>query len=383
MILITGGMGYIGTHLVLELMEDDEEVVILDNLCNSSRSTLERIARVAGRTPAFIEGDVRDRDTLDDLFSRYPIDAVIHCAGLKAVGESVREPLRYYDTNVSGSVTLCQAMAAARVFTLVFSSSATVYDDCAVMPINERCQTGHPSNPYGQSKLMAENVMRSMAEADARWSVGLLRYFNPIGAHDSGEVGEMPSLTPNNLLPYLLQVASGQRPALSVFGSDYLTPDGTGVRDYVHVMDLAEGHLKALQALRRTQGIHIWNLGTGRGHSVLEVVKAFEGVSGVAVPLAFEPRRAGDIAQCWANPAKASHELGWSARRSLDCMLTDAWRWQMNYQPDLDAVRLTTSVRPAVAAIQMPALLIQADEATSKSAPGYRSAYQHRDGQTL
>lgn len=238
-------------------MNDGEDVVILDNLCNSSRVTLERIERLTGRQPAFVEGDVRHRETLDALFALYPIEAVIHCAGLEAVAESVREPLRYCDTNVCGSVTLCQAMADALVFTLVFSSSATVYDDCAVMPINELCETGHPSNPYGQSKLMAENVMRSMVNADARWSVGLLRYFNPIGAHDSGELGETPTLTPNNLLPYLLQVAGGQRRALSVFGRDYLTPDGTGIRDYVHVMDLAEGHLKALHALRLTHGIHV------------------------------------------------------------------------------------------------------------------------------
>lgn len=346
MILITGGMGYIGTHLVLELMSDGEDVVILDNLCNSSRSTLERIVRVAGKAPAFIEGDVRNRKTLDHLFKRYPIDAVIHCAGLKAVGESVREPLRYYDTNLGGTLTLCQAMAEASIFTLVFSSSATVYDDCAVMPINELCSTGHPSSPYGQSKLMAENVMKSMADADPRWSVGLLRYFNPIGAHDSGQVGEMPALTPNNLLPYLLQVASGQRPSLSVFGSDYPTPDGTGIRDYIHVMDLAEGHSKALHALRCAQGLHIWNLGTGSGHSVLEVIKAFERVSGVAVPLAFKPRREGDIAQCWADPAKASNELDWRAHRSLDCMLADAWRWQMSYARDAAEVPI-----PVLAAV--------------------------------
>lgn len=360
MILITGGMGYIGAHLVLELMNDGEEVVILDNLCNSSRTTLVRIARVTGRRPVFVQGDVRDRETLDDLFERYPIDAVIHCAGLKAVAESVREPLRYYDTNVCGSVTLCQAMAEALIFTLVFSSSATVYDDCAVMPINERCKTGHPSNPYGQSKLMAENVMRSMVEAEPRWSVGLLRYFNPIGAHDSGELGETPTLTPNNLLPYLLQVASGERPVLSVFGNDYSTPDGTGIRDYVHVMDLAEGHVKALQALRLTHGVHIWNLGTGRGHSVLEVVKAFERVSGVLVPLAYKPRRSGDIAQCWADPIKASNELGWSAHRSLDCMLEDAWRWQKGLRLDETSVSLDQISIPPLAVTQVKKQLLRA-----------------------
>jgi UDP-glucose 4-epimerase len=335
MILVTGGTGYIGAHVVLELMDHGEDVVILDNFCNSTRSTLESIASVSGRRPALVVGDVRNRGLLDTLFNEHEIDAVIHCAGLKAVGESVREPLRYYDTNVSGTVTLCQAMADAGVFTLVFSSSATVYGDCLTMPIDESCVTGHPSSPYGQSKLMAENVMKSMAASDARWSVGLLRYFNPIGAHDSGELGEAPTHIPNNLLPYLLQVASGQRPSLYVYGNDYATPDGTGIRDYVHVVDLAEGHLKALQAMRLKHGIHIWNFGTGRGHSVLEVVQAFERISGISIPLVYEPRRPGDITQCWADPGKASLELGWRAERTLDAMLKDAWRWQCNNKPDL------------------------------------------------
>lgn len=334
MILVTGGAGYIGAHVVLELMDQGEDVMILDNLCNSSRLAVERITAISGRRPVFVLGDVRNRGLLDSLFSEHPIDAVIHCAGLKAVGESVREPLRYYDTNVGGTVTLCQAMEAAGVFTLVFSSSATVYGDCLVMPIDETCGTGQPSNPYGQSKLMAEHVMNSMAASDPRWSIGLLRYFNPIGAHDSGKLGEAPTLTPNNLLPYLLQVASGIRPALRVYGNDYATPDGTGVRDYVHVMDLAEGHLKALRALRLKQGVHLWNFGTGQGYSVLDVVNAFERVCGIPVPLLFEPRRPGDIAQCWADPGKAHLELGWAAQRSLDCMLSDAWRWQCNSQGD-------------------------------------------------
>lgn len=328
MILVTGGAGYIGAHIVLELMSHAQDVLILDNLCNSSRSVLERIASVAGRRPGFVYGDVRNRVLLDSLFNAHDIEAVIHCAGLKAVGESVSEPLRYYDTNVGGTITLCQAMADAGVFTLVFSSSATVYGQADIMPIDETCATGMPCNPYGQSKLMAENVMNSMAASDQRWRLGLLRYFNPIGAHASGELGEAPSQTPNNLLPYLLQVASGLRPSLCVFGGDYPTPDGTGVRDYLHVMDLAQGHLKALQALRTRQGAHIWNFGTGRGYSVLEVVQAFERVSGAAVPLTYAPRRPGDIAQCWANPEKAVRELGWRATRSLDCMLEDAWRWQ-------------------------------------------------------
>lgn len=328
MILITGGAGYIGAHIALQMMNRGEEVLILDNLCNSQRVTVERISAVTGQRPGFIYGDVRNRALLDCLLRDYPIDAVVHCAGLKAVGESVREPLRYYDTNVGGTVTLCQAMAQAGVFILIFSSSATVYGDCLVMPIDECCATGQPTNPYGMSKLMAENVMRSMVCSDPHWSVGLLRYFNPIGAHASGLLGESPTSTPNNLLPYLLQVASGQRAALSVYGRDYATPDGTGVRDYIHVMDLADGHVQALAALRNGQGVNVWNLGTGCGYSVLDVVGAFERVTGIVVPLTFEARRPGDIARCWADPSKAFAELGWKARYSLDTMLADAWRWQ-------------------------------------------------------
>jgi UDP-glucose 4-epimerase len=328
MMFITGGAGYIGAHIALEMMEQGEEVLILDNLCNSLRSTVHRIASLIGRRPGFICGDVRNRTLLDSIFRKYPIDAVVHCAGLKAVGESVREPLRYYDTNVGGSVVLCQAMAQAGVFTLVFSSSATVYGDCSVMPIDEACATGLPTNPYGMSKLMAENVMKSVVGSDDRWSIGLLRYFNPIGAHPSGLLGEMPSHTPNNLLPYLLQVATGDRDSLCVFGNDYDTRDGTGVRDYIHVMDLARGHVDALRALRSSNGVHVWNLGTGTGYSVLEVVAAFEVVSGIPIPLLIHPRREGDIAQCWANPQKSLHELGWQARFPLATMLEDAWRWQ-------------------------------------------------------
>jgi UDP-glucose 4-epimerase len=334
MILITGGAGYIGAHVALELMNQGREVLILDNLCNSYRSTLYRIANLSGRRPGFICGDVRNRALLDSIFTEYPIEAVIHCAGLKAVGESVREPLRYYDTNVGGTVTLCQAMAYANVFTLIFSSSATVYGNCSIMPIAESCATAQPTNPYGQSKLMAENVMKSMADSDARWSVGLLRYFNPIGAHTSGLLGEAPTTTPNNLLPYLLQVASGQRAALSVYGTDYETPDGTGVRDYIHVLDLAEGHVKALNALHSQSGVNIWNLGTGQGYSVLEVVQTFEKITEVLVPLVFEARRSGDIACCWADSTKALNELGWCAQRSLETMLSDAWRWECQLHLD-------------------------------------------------
>ncbi|SDT13757.1 UDP-glucose 4-epimerase GalE [Pseudomonas granadensis] len=328
MILITGGAGYIGAHVALELLARNEDVLILDNLCNSQRSAIERISTLAGQRPGFIQGDVRNRRLLDTLLRNYPIDAVVHCAGLKAVGESVHEPLRYYDNNVGGSLTLCQAMAQAGVFTLVFSSSATVYGDCCTMPINESCATGQPTNPYGMSKLMAENIMQSVASSDPRWSIGLLRYFNPIGAHPSGLLGEAPLNMPNNLLPFLLQVASGQREYLSVFGNDYPTADGTGVRDYIHIVDLAQGHLCALDALRERSGVNIWNLGTGRGYSVLQLVKTFEQVSGVPIALQFKARRPGDVTCCWADPQKAADELGWRASRSLQDMLTDAWRWQ-------------------------------------------------------
>lgn len=338
MILITGGTGYIGAHVALECMVRGEEVLILDNLCNSQRSAIDRISVLAGKRPGFIFGDVRNRRLLDSVLRDYPIDAVVHCAGLKAVGESVREPLRYYNTNVGGSVMLCQAMAQAGIFRLVFSSSATVYGDCTCMPINESCATGQPTNPYGMSKLMCENVMKSVASSDPRWSIGLLRYFNPIGAHASGLLGEAPTSTPNNLLPYLLQVASGERRALAVFGNDYPTPDGIGVRDYIHVEDLALGHIRALDALRDRRGVSLWNLGTGRGYSVLDVVKAFEKVSGIPIPLNVEARRPGDIACCWADPQKSIEELGWQARHGLEKMLADAWRWQCN-QHKRDEVR--------------------------------------------
>jgi UDP-glucose 4-epimerase len=328
MILVTGGAGYIGAHAALALLEAGEDVVVLDNFCNSSREALARIEQVCGRRPELVVGDIRNRAVLDKLFARYPIEAVMHFAGLKAVGESVRQPLRYYDTNVGGSITLCQAMAYAGVFTLVFSSSATVYGDCKQMPISEHTQCGRPTNPYGQSKLMTEQVLASLAHADERWRIGLLRYFNPVGAHPSGLLGESPRALPNNLLPYLLRVASGHLPALPIFGNDYPTPDGTGVRDYIHVVDLAAGHLNTLDYLRQHPGLRTWNLGTGLGYSVLELVHAFERVSGTRLPLDIRERRPGDVAQCWADPSRAMDELGWVAQRNLDTMLRDAWRWQ-------------------------------------------------------
>ena len=327
-ILVTGGAGYIGSHTTLALLQAGFEVVVLDNLCNSSAKSLERVTEIAGRAPTFICGDVRDRAQLDRLFAEHPISAVLHFAGLKAVGESVADPLRYYDVNVCGAVTLCQAMQAAGVFSLVFSSSATVYGDPTRVPIDEDQPVGQPANPYGRSKLMVEQVLADLAAANGAWRVALLRYFNPVGAHESGRIGEDPSGIPNNLLPYIAQVAVGKLAELTVFGDDYPTPDGTGVRDYIHVVDLADGHLRALQALHARPGVHVWNLGTGTGTSVLQMLQAFEQASGRMVPYRIAPRRAGDVATCYANPAKAERELGWKAQRGLDEMMRDAWRWQ-------------------------------------------------------
>jgi UDP-glucose 4-epimerase len=328
MILVTGGAGYIGSHVVLALLEAGRDVLVLDNLCNSSAESLRRVEGLCGRSPKFVEGDIRDRALLDRLFAEHAIEAVMHFAGLKAVGESVQQPLRYYENNVAGSVTLCQAMAAAGVFRLVFSSSATVYGEPSQMPIREDFPTGTPTNPYGRSKLMVEEVLRDLSLSEPRWSIALLRYFNPVGAHPSGQIGEDPQGIPNNLLPYVSQVAVGKLKELAVFGDDYPTVDGTGVRDYIHVMDLADGHLKALDALAERSGVNVWNLGTGTGYSVLQMVRAFEQASGRAVAYRVAPRRAGDIAECWADPALAERELGWKAQRGLEEMMVDTWRWQ-------------------------------------------------------
>lgn len=327
-VLVTGGAGYIGSHMVLVLLRAGHEVVVLDNLSNASQESLRRVEELAGRSLVFVEGDIRDRRCLDALFAEHAISDVLHFAGLKAVGESVVEPLRYYENNVAGTLTLCQAMAAAGVHRLVFSSSATVYGDGHPMPIHEQLPTGRPTNPYGKSKLMVEEVLRDLASADERWSIALLRYFNPVGAHASGRIGEDPKGMPNNLVPFIAQVAVGWREALAVFGDDFPTPDGTGMRDYIHVMDLVEGHLAAMQVLASRPGIGIWNLGTGRGYSVLEMVRAFERVSGCQVPYRVVARREGDVAECWADPSLALRELGWKAKRGLDEMLVDAWRWQ-------------------------------------------------------
>ncbi|KAA0995007.1 UDP-glucose 4-epimerase GalE [Pseudomonas sp. ANT_J12] len=330
-ILVTGGTGYIGSHTTLALLEAGFEVVVLDNLSNSSDAALHAVEAICGKRALMIHGDVCDRPLLDRIFQQHAIDAVLHFAGLKAVGESVRKPLEYYEANVGGSITLCQAMAAAGVFRLVFSSSATVYGAPEQMPISEEVPTGSPTNPYGQSKLIVENVLRDLCSAEPRWSVALLRYFNPIGAHASGHLGEDPNGIPNNLVPYISQVAVGSLKELSIFGDDYPTSDGTGVRDYIHVVDLADGHIKALQSISQTTGIHIWNLGTGDGYSVMQVLHAFEQASGRPVPYRILPRRSGDVAESLADPSKAERELGWKATRSLQQMMTDTWRWQSNH----------------------------------------------------
>ena len=329
-ILVTGGAGYIGSHTTLALLEAGHNVIVLDNLANSSLESLRRVERICGKAATFIEGDIRDRALLDSIFARHSIQAVLHFAGLKAVGESVEQPLAYYENNVSGSVVLFQAMAAAGVFKLVFSSSATVYGEPKQMPISEDCPTGTPTNPYGRSKLMIEEILHDLAISEPRWSIALLRYFNPVGAHASGLIGEDPNGIPNNLLPYISQVAVGKLQKLSVYGGDYPTTDGTGVRDYIHVVDLANGHLKALDVICAAQGVHIWNLGTGQGYSVLQMIHAFEQAAGVTVPYTVVARRSGDIAECWADPKKAAQELNWKAEHSLADMMQDTWRWQQN-----------------------------------------------------
>lgn len=327
-ILVTGGAGYIGSHTLVELATAGFDFVVLDNLCNSSSVSLQRVQAITGKPVEFMQGDIRDANLLQQVFARYAISAVLHFAGLKAVGESVVKPLRYYDNNVHGSRVLLQAMADAGVFNIVFSSSATVYGDPAEMPISEQCPVGRPTNPYGRSKLMVEDILRDLALSDPRWRVAVLRYFNPVGAHDSGTIGEDPNGIPNNLLPFITQVAVGKLPQLSVFGGDYPTHDGTGVRDYIHVVDLAQGHVAALRYLQEHAGVHTWNLGTGQGYSVLDMVKAFEAASGVSVPYKLVDRRTGDIAVCYSNPSKALAELGWQAQLGLERMMADAWRWQ-------------------------------------------------------
>lgn len=326
-VLVTGGAGYIGSHVCVELLEQDYQVVVIDNLCNSSAIALERVQEITGRPLTFVPADIRDPDALQQLFETHPVDAVMHFAGLKAVGESVSEPLRYYDNNVAGTGNLLQLMADAGVTNLVFSSSATVYGDPASNPINEDFPLS-ATNPYGRSKLMIEEILRDLYAADPGWNISILRYFNPAGAHPSGAIGEDPSGIPNNLMPYIAQTASGIRQRLSVFGGDWPTRDGTGVRDYIHVTDLARGHLRALVRLADKPGCITHNLGTGRGYSVLEMVAAFEQACGHSIPYQIVPRRPGDIAECYADPGRARQELGWSAEKDLAAMCADAWRWQ-------------------------------------------------------
>lgn len=326
-VLVTGGCGYIGSHTCLALQAAGIEPVVVDNLCNSKVGVLARIAAISGRAPLFYQGDIRDPALLDRIFAEQQIAAVIHFAALKAVGESTRLPLEYYENNLAGTLTLLQAMKRAGVNSLVFSSSATVYGDPASTPIREDFPRS-ATNPYGRSKLIIEEILEDLQRAEPHWSMTLLRYFNPVGAHESGTMGEDPQGIPNNLMPFLTQVAIGRRDTLSVFGNDYPTVDGTGVRDYIHVMDVAEGHVKALQHCARQGGVHIYNLGTGQGQSVLQMIAAFEAASGQPLPYRIEPRRPGDIAECWADPAKAERELGWRASRDLATMCADSWRWQ-------------------------------------------------------
>ena len=329
-ILVTGGAGFIGSHTLIELHNAGHEVVVIDNLCNSNPKSLERVSAICGAVIPFIKVDIRDRKGLEEVFEQFTFDACIHFAGLKAVGESVAKPWEYYDNNITGTLTLLDVMRKHGCKNIIFSSSATVYGDPAQIPITEECPKGHCTNPYGQTKSMLEEIMIDMQKADPEWNIVLLRYFNPIGAHVSGRIGENPNGIPNNLMPYITQVAVGKRPELGVFGNDYDTHDGTGVRDYIHVVDLAKGHVCALKAIERKCGLAIYNLGTGHGYSVLDIVNAFTRVNDVPVPYSIKPRRPGDIATCYSDPAKAERELGWKAEYGIDEMCRDSWNWQKN-----------------------------------------------------
>lgn len=327
-ILITGGAGYIGSHTALELLKEGYEVVVYDNLCNSSEESLHRVEKLTGKEIRFYEGNVLDEARLTEVFQAESVDAVIHCAALKAVGESVRKPLEYYKNNIMGTLVLMDVMRNVNVKNIVFSSSATVYGSPEKMPITEECPKGQCTNPYGWTKSMMEQIMSDVQKSDPRWNVILLRYFNPVGAHESGQIGEDPKGIPNNLMPYISQVAVGKLERLGVFGDDYDTPDGTGVRDYIHVVDLAVGHVKAIDYIFTDPGLDVINLGTGTGYSVLDMVGAFEKACGKEIPYEVKPRREGDIAMCYADPAKAERVLGWKAERGLDKMCEDSWRWQ-------------------------------------------------------
>lgn len=327
-ILVTGGAGYIGSHTCIQLLSAGHEVVVLDNLSNSSVESLARVQALAAKTLDFVEGDILDQQILDQIFQHHSIDAVIHFAGLKAVGESQKEPLKYFENNISGSISLVKAMERAQVFKLVFSSSATVYDEANISPLNETMPTGMPSNNYGYTKLIVEQLLEKLSAADERWSIALLRYFNPVGAHQSGQMGEDPQGIPNNLMPYVTQVAVGRRDKLSIFGNDYDTVDGTGVRDYIHVVDLANAHLCALNHRLKTQGCRAWNIGTGNGISVKQIRDTFERVSGIEIPFEYVPRREGDVATSFADNARAVADLDWQPQYGLEDMLKDSWNWQ-------------------------------------------------------
>ena len=330
-ILVTGGAGYIGSHTCVELLNAGYDVVVVDNLCNSCRESLKRVEEITGKTLTFYEVDLLDEPMLDSVFQNEKIDAVIHFAGLKAVGESVYKPLEYYHNNITGTLILCDVMRRYGCKSIVFSSSATVYGNPAFVPITEECPKGEITNPYGQTKGMLEQILTDLHTADPEWKVMLLRYFNPIGAHKSGRIGENPKGIPNNLLPYITQVAVGRLVCLGVFGNDYDTPDGTCVRDYIHVVDLADGHVKALEKLGKEQGgVWTYNLGTGVGYSVLDVIQAFEEANGLKINYVFKERRAGDVPQCYADPSRAERELGWRAKYGIREMCEDSWRWQKN-----------------------------------------------------
>lgn len=329
-ILVTGGAGYIGSHTVVELQNAGYDVVVLDNLSNASEKALDRVSKITGKPVKFYKADILDRDALNDILDKETIESCIHFAGLKAVGESVVKLWEYYENNIAGTLTLVDVMRKNNVKNIIFSSSATVYGDPAQIPITEECPKGQCTNPYGWTKSMLEQVLTDIQKADPEWNVMLLRYFNPIGAHKSGTIGENPNGIPNNLMPYITQVAVGKLKELGVFGNDYDTPDGTGVRDYIHVVDLAKGHVKALKKIEENPGLAIYNLGTGKGYSVLDIVKNFEAATGVKIPYVIKPRRAGDIATCYCDASKAEKELGWKAENGIREMCEDSWRWQSN-----------------------------------------------------
>ena len=329
-ILVTGGAGYIGSHTLVELFENGYEFIVYDNLSNSSKEALKRVEQIIQKPIGFIEGDIRDKEKLETVFSTFDINNVIHFAGLKAVGESVKKPLKYYDNNIGGTLSLLEVIQKFKCKSIVFSSSATVYGDPATTPIKEDFPTGATTNPYGRSKYFIEEILKDLYKSDNSWNIAILRYFNPVGAHKSGLIGEDPNGIPNNLMPYISQVAVGKLEYLNIFGDDYDTPDGTGVRDYIHVVDLAKAHVEALEYLQKTKGLLIANIGTGKGYSVLEMVKAFEKASGKKVPYKIAQRRAGDVAKCYADPSFAKKSLNWEAKKSIFDMCKDSWNWQNN-----------------------------------------------------